>query len=86
MARIPIYEYTNEDLMEVCNQGLEYVLKAALDNGVLTDEKYAELLGYKLVIGNPSIWGRMYSKMKGIDETNTSMFVVRPQEKSSAKN
>lgn len=84
-----LYTFTNEDLMEVCNQGLEYVLKAAFDNDTLTEDQYNELLGYKLVVGKPSIWGRVYSKMKGMNEvedTGTFMYVVRPQVKPNAKN
>ena len=80
MSSFPIFEFTEQELSTEINNGMERVIYTAAKDNIITKEQYDQLSEYKVIVGKPTLWGRVYAKLfpKSQDgKDRACLFVVK---------
>jgi len=84
MSMISQFTFTEQELSEELNTAVERIIYTASKNNIITKEQADQISEYKLVVGKPTLWGRIYAKLFHQSDDNKSyLFVVKtvPSEK-----
>jgi len=80
MSNISIFEWTESEATQMVNTALDIYLSTLNKKKVITDEQHAELSQYKMTFTKPTLFGKVFAKMRGLDEKSAYMFVVKVEE------
>jgi hypothetical protein len=80
MSNISIFEWTETEATAMVNTGLDMFLSTLNKKNVITDEQHAEFSKYKIAFTKPNFFGKVFAKMKGLDEKSAYMFVVKVED------
>lgn len=64
-----IYTMDTNGVTENCNQALDIYLNALLNNGVISEEKFEEMMSFRIVLVEKRFFGRLLDRLFLKDDT-----------------
>jgi ABC-type uncharacterized transport system permease subunit len=72
------FTFTEQELSCELNTAVERLIYTAEKNNIITKEQADQISEYKLVVGKPTLWGRLYAKLFYESNDNKSyLFIVK---------
>lgn len=76
MATTHIWEFTESGITAVGNDIIDQFLEKMSKEKLITKEQLTEFSKYKVVISNPTFWGKLYANLFPKDKHDTAFIKV----------